>query len=282
MKIQALLAVVLIILVAVLVAGCAVAPTEVAPREEELSVAQGQSDQIRELEEVTMTPVPTLEPAQVTPPPEAEAVVKLAADDLTQRLSLAPGAIQLVSVEAVEWSDASLGCPQPGMMYAQVITPGYLLVMEAGGEQYTYHTDMDRFVVLCEEGGETSGTTSGATPPGEPAISEPQDPFLSEMVAQAKQDLANRLSVELDRINLLEVREVTWPDSSLGCPQPGMAYAQAPQEGLLIRLGVDKDMYFYHSGEAQVPFLCEGTSQVVPKVTPKVDEFVPPPDSEID
>ena len=282
MKIQALLAVVLIILVAVLVAGCAVAPTEVAPREEELSVAQGQSDQIRELEEVTMTPVPTLEPAQVTPPPEAEAVVKLAADDLTQRLSLAPGAIQLVSVEAVEWSDASLGCPQPGMMYAQVITPGYLLVMEAGGEQYTYHTDMDRFVVLCEEGSETSGTTSGATPPGEPAISEPQDPFLSEMVAQAKQDLANRLSVELDRINLLEVREVTWPDSSLGCPQPGMAYAQAPQEGLLIRLGVDKDMYFYHSGEAQVPFLCEGTSQVVPKVTPKVDEFVPPPDSEID
>ena len=282
MKIQALLAVVLIILVAVLVAGCAVAPTEVAPREEELSVAQGQSDQIRELEEVTMTPVPTLEPAQVTPPPEAEAVVKLAADDLTQRLSLAPGAIQLVSVEAVEWSDASLGCPQPGMMYAQVITPGYLLVMEAGGEQYTYHTDMDRFVVLCEEGSETSGTTSGATPPGEPAISEPQDPFLSEMVAQAKQDLANRLSVELDRINLLEVREVTWPDSSLGCPQPGMAYAQAPQEGLLIRLGVDKDMYFYHSGEAQVPFLCEATSQVVPKVTPKVDEFVPPPDSEID
>jgi len=282
MRIKALLAVVLIILVAVLVAGCAVAPTEVAPREEELSVAQGQSDQIRELEEVTMTPVPTLEPAQVTPPPEAEAVVKLAADDLTQRLSLAPGAIQLVSVEAVEWSDASLGCPQPGMMYAQVITPGYLLVMEAGGEQYTYHTDMDRFVVLCEEGGETSGTTSGATPPGEPAISEPQDPFLSEMVAQAKQDLANRLSVELDRINLLEVREVTWPDSSLGCPQPGMAYAQAPQEGLLIRLGVDKDMYFYHSGEAQVPFLCEGTSQVVPKVTPKVDEFVPPPDSEID
>ena len=282
MRIKALLAVVLIILVAVLVAGCAVAPTEVGSREEELSVAQGQSDQIRELEEVTMTPVPTLEPAQVTPPPEAEAVVKLAADDLTQRLSLAPGAIQLVSVEAVEWSDASLGCPQPGMMYAQVITPGYLLVMEAGGEQYTYHTDMDRFVVLCEEGGETSGTTSGATPPGEPAISEPQDPFLSEMVAQAKQDLANRLSVELDRINLLEVREVTWPDSSLGCPQPGMAYAQAPQEGLLIRLGVDKDMYFYHSGEAQVPFLCEGTSQVVPKVTPKVDEFVPPPDSEID
>ena len=229
-----------------------------------------------------MTPVPTPEPAQVTPPPEAGAVVKLAVDVLTQRLSLAPEAIQLVSVEAVEWSDASLGCPQPGMMYAQVITPGYLVVLEAEGEQYTYHTDMDRFAVLCEEGGETSGATSGVAPPGEPAISEPQDPFLSEMVNKAKEDLADRLSVELDRINLLEVREVTWPDSSLGCPQPGMAYAQVPQEGLLIRLGVDKEMYFYHIGEAQVPFLCEATSQVVPKVTPKTDEFVPPPDWEID
>ncbi len=229
-----------------------------------------------------MTPVPTPEPAQVTPPPEAEAVVQLAIDDLTQRLSLAPAAIQLVSVESMEWSDASLGCPQPGMMYAQVITPGYLVVLEAEGEQYTYHTDIDRFAVLCEAESGTSGATSGAAPPGEPTISEPQDPFLSEMVTKAKEDLADRLSVELDRIDLLEVREVTWPDSSLGCTQPGMAYAQAPQEGLLIRLSVDRDMYFYHSGEAQVPFLCEGTSQVVPKVTPKVDEFVPPPDSEID
>jgi hypothetical protein len=102
------------------------------------------------------------------------------------------------------------------------------------------------------------------------------------MVAKAKENLAYRLSVRMDQINLLEVREVTWPDTSLGCPQPGVAYAKAPQEGLLIRLGVDQEMYFYHSGGTQDPFLCEGTSQVVPQVTPKADEFVPPPDSEID
>jgi hypothetical protein len=110
----------------------------------------------------------------------------------------------------------------------------------------------------------------------------PFDSALQPLIEQARDDLAQRLGVPVEQVDLLEVREVTWPDSSLGCPRPGMTYAQVPQGGLLIRLSVDREMYFYHSGETQVPFLCEGTSQVVPKVTPKVDEFVPPPDWEID
>jgi hypothetical protein len=87
---------------------------------------------------------------EVTPPPGAQEVVRLAKEDLAQRLGVAVDQIQLVSVEAVDWSDTSLGCPQPGMMYAQVITPGYRVVLEAGGKQYDYHTDEGRFVVLCE------------------------------------------------------------------------------------------------------------------------------------
>jgi len=51
---------------------------------------------------------------------------------------------------------------------------------------------------------------------------------------------------------------------------------------LLIRLSAGGEMYFYHSGEAQEPFLCENISLVVPNATPKDDELVPPPDSEID
>ena len=94
-----------------------------------------------------MTPLPT----EVKPPPEAERAVQLAREDLAQRLNLSPDATRLVSVEAVDWPDTSLGCPQPGMMYAQVITPGFKVVLEAAGEEYEYHTDEGRFVVLCEE-----------------------------------------------------------------------------------------------------------------------------------
>lgn len=116
----------------------------------------------------------------------------------------------------------------------------------------------------------------------EPSKSRKQNSLERQMIMHAKKDLAQRLSVEVDQINLLEIREVIWPDSSLGCPQSGTVYDQVPQNGLLIRLGVGGRMYFYHSGGTQAPFLCEGTSQVVPKVTPKHDEFIPPPDHEID
>jgi hypothetical protein len=59
--------------------------------------------------------------------------------DLAQRLSIPETEIKVVSVESVEWPDASMGCPQPGMMYAQVISPGYLVILEAGGRSYRYH-----------------------------------------------------------------------------------------------------------------------------------------------
>jgi hypothetical protein len=105
---------------------------------------------------------------------------------------------------------------------------------------------------------------------------------MEAQIEKAKEDLAKRLSIATTEINLAEVRQVTWPDASLGCPQPGMVYAQAPVDGLLIRLGVGKEMYFYHSDRIADPFLCESTSPVFPNATPKTDEFVPPPDSEID
>ena len=56
----------------------------------------------------------------------------------------------LDSSESVQWSDASLGCPQEGMGYAQVITPGYRLVFDLAGAPYTVHTNDDGSqMVIC-------------------------------------------------------------------------------------------------------------------------------------
>jgi len=105
---------------------------------------------------------------------------------------------------------------------------------------------------------------------------------LTQLVEKAKADLAERLSIPAEKINPVETKAVIWPDSSLGCPQPGMVYAQVQVEGLLIRLGVGKEIYFYHSGEGEDPFLCESISPFFPKSTPKNDELIPPPGSDID
>ena len=115
----------------------------------------------------------------------------------------------------------------------------------------------------------------------EPSETRKQNSPEKQIIMQAKKDLACRLSVKDDRIKLLEVRQVTWPDSSLGCPQSGKIYNQVPQDGLLIRLEVEGRMYFYHSGGTLDPFLCEKTSQIVPHPT-KIDEFIPPPGPKID
>jgi hypothetical protein len=80
-----------------------------------------------------------------------EQLFQLARDDLATELDIKPEDIELVKVEGVEWRDSSLGCPQPGMMYAQVITPGYRLTLEANQQQFVYHTDSGQHVVRCEE-----------------------------------------------------------------------------------------------------------------------------------
>lgn len=64
---------------------------------------------------------------------------------------ITPPMITVKSFSVEEFSDASLGCPQPDQMYAQVITPGYQVVLEAQGQEYDYRlTDQDN-VILCEQ-----------------------------------------------------------------------------------------------------------------------------------
>lgn len=99
-------------------------------------------------------------------------------------------------------------------------------------------------------------------------------PGLQGIVDQALADLADRLAIEVDQIEVLEANAVVWPDGSLGCPQPGMAYTQVQQEGYLIRLQVDKRVYDYHGGgyPDRGPFLCEGvdSGRIVPP-SPSLD-----------
>ena len=106
---------------------------------------------------MTPTPIPKATkanlPANLPQPAPAgqgaESVVQLARQDLAQKLKVPIEEIREVPVEAVEWPDTSLGCPQPGMMYAQVITPGFRVVLAAKDQTVEYHTDLGRRVVSC-------------------------------------------------------------------------------------------------------------------------------------
>lgn len=88
-------------------------------------------------------------------------------------------------------------------------------------------------------------------------ISTPFDAGLESFVMQAKDDLAKRLSIPTEQINVLEAASVIWPDGSLGCPKPGMLYTQVQVDGILIRLQVGEQTYEYHGGGGRAPFLCK-------------------------
>jgi hypothetical protein len=62
------------------------------------------------------------------------------------------GEVTVVSAELRDWPDGSLGCPAPGMMYTQVITPGYRVVIEVAGEQLDYRMNRRGAFRLCESG----------------------------------------------------------------------------------------------------------------------------------
>ena len=107
----------------------------------------GNDGDTRRPTETETAPAP---PANEPVPGEVEtAVRKLLADELGADV----GDFRLDGSESVQWSDASLGCPQEGMMYAQVITPGYRLVFDFEGASHAVHTNSDgSHMVVCGDG----------------------------------------------------------------------------------------------------------------------------------
>ncbi len=71
-------------------------------------------------------------------------VVDMAKSDLAKRLDIPEEQVHFVKQEKKDWSDTSLGFPEEGKMYAQVITPGFVIILEVGGRQYEYHSDYKR------------------------------------------------------------------------------------------------------------------------------------------
>lgn len=110
------------------------------------------------LPEATARITPRLPAVQTVPPSpvpivgEVPAVlVDAARADLAAQIGAdAATAAEIVVAEAVTWPDGSLGCPVPGEMYVQVLTPGYRLVFEADGVRHDYRLSEAGAVRPCE------------------------------------------------------------------------------------------------------------------------------------
>lgn len=93
-------------------------------------------------------------------------------------------------------------------------------------------------------------------------ISPKKDPLTLKNMNLAKTDLAGRLDITLPStaIKVVAYEEVIWRDSSLGCPEPDMMYAQGMVDGYLIQLQVGDQTFNYHGAKGEEPFLCPKSS----------------------
>lgn len=86
---------------------------------------------------------PVARPGAMPRLPDQDRAFAAAREALAKELRIDELAVQRVEVTPQEWNDACLGVTRTGEMCAQVITPGWLVIMDVGSRQYEAHTDRE-------------------------------------------------------------------------------------------------------------------------------------------
>jgi hypothetical protein len=151
-------------LIAVLIVGC-------LPQSSDAALTPVKNETAVPIESIIKTPI--LEPVRpsATPQPDQEEEIMTAEanekptippggdlwiakarENLAQRQKVTIDQIELVTFENKVWRDSSLGCPQPGMFYKQVLSDGYFIQLRIGDELFNYHGGTGRAPFLCTQG----------------------------------------------------------------------------------------------------------------------------------
>ena len=87
----------------------------------------------------------------------ADSTMAMIVADAATVAGVDPAAVTLVSVKPVTWTDGSLGCPKPGVMYTQSVVPGFHVIVRAGDRKLDYRVGRAGTAKRCD-----SGTSTGS------------------------------------------------------------------------------------------------------------------------
>ncbi|MCB9419924.1 MAG: hypothetical protein H6667_08975 [Ardenticatenaceae bacterium] len=110
------------------------------------------------IELAAATAVPTPSPITTFP----DGVTQQTTKALAQTLGIDAAAVSIVSIEEHAWPDSCLGIQTPGMMCAQHVVDGYLVTLEANGQDFTYRTNGDGSSIAADQTTPTPTTTADA------------------------------------------------------------------------------------------------------------------------
>ncbi len=86
---------------------------------------------------------PTAQPTAGMTPAQAAAV-----DAVSKKYNIPTDQIHIVSTEAVTWPNGCLGVVIPGVMCTDIVIDGYRIKLEADGQQFEIHTNLDGTIVV--------------------------------------------------------------------------------------------------------------------------------------
>jgi hypothetical protein len=154
------------------------------------------------------------------------------------RLGIGVADTRLWSVTPRTFADGSLDCPEPGMAYAQVVTPGHVVLVEAEGRRFDVRVAGDGGRI-CYPRKRPGARPAPATPPA--AASGP--------AARARAALATLLGLPPDTVAVLESHP-RGPREGL----PGCGPAPAAPGETVITLGAEGRTWQYlASGDSVRP-----------------------------
>ena len=113
----------------------------------------------------TPPPASNVTSAPTTSPEARDRAFRAAATQLSKDVNAPRDSIAGVSQDEVTWRDSCLGCPKAGERCAQVLTPGYRVVLRIADATYEYHTDLGGKARLC---GQNSSPSETVAPPPAP------------------------------------------------------------------------------------------------------------------
>ena len=153
--------------------------------------------------------------------------VEAAIDHLSDSANIDIYQIQVISSKQVYWSNSCLDFAQPDELCLQVITPGWQIILSAGGDQFEFHTDKSGKHIRQRH------------------IDTPQASYTA--VLSAMNDLSVSLGIDIDQIEIVSYMQVNWSDACLGLAKPGEMCLKMVTPGWLIILRASGETYEFHT-----------------------------------
>ncbi|MCS6836053.1 MAG: hypothetical protein NZ750_08555 [Anaerolineae bacterium] len=169
---------------------------------------------------------------------------------LAQTLNVQAERLTLVQARRTTWTDEAFGC-QTRAERLDEVAPGWEVRWLLGKLVYSQRLSDDGRQRLCEP------------QPMRDELLLRVDAVAAEFVLLAQRRLAQDLDLPMRRLVVREARAFAWPDTSLGCPQPGQTYEAIVLNGYRFVFQAGDTTYAFHTdSERLLP--CPAGREVLP------------------